>query len=331
MSASVKAPLRITVTGAAGNIGYALVFRLASGDCYGKDQPIILQMLEIPSGMKALEGVAMELSDCAFPLLHGMVLTDDLNTGFASANQAFLVGSRPRTKDMNRADLIKANGPIFVGQGKAIADSAASDVRVIVVGNPCNTNALIAMHAAKGVPQDRFHAMTRLDENRAKAQLANKAGVLPGDVTNVGIWGNHSDTMYPDYVHAKISGRPAADVIGEESWFQGEFLKTVATRGKAIIEARGASSAASAASAAIDHMAALSLGTPAGQFTSMAVVSNGEYGVPKGLIFSYPVTAKNGEWQIVEGIEHGEFAKQKIAATTAELESERATVADLLS
>ncbi|MES2642758.1 MAG: malate dehydrogenase [Myxococcota bacterium] len=331
MSASVKAPLRITVTGAAGNIGYALVFRLASGDCYGKDQPIILQMLEIPSGMKALEGVAMELSDCAFPLLHGMVLTDDLNTGFAGANQAFLVGSRPRTKDMNRADLIKANGPIFVGQGKAIADSAASDVRVIVVGNPCNTNALIAMHAAKGVPQDRFHAMTRLDENRAKAQLANKAGVLPGDITNVGIWGNHSDTMYPDYVHAKISGRPAADVIGEESWFQGEFLKTVATRGKAIIEARGASSAASAASAAIDHMAALSLGTPAGEFTSMAVVSNGEYGVPKGLIFSYPVTAKNGEWQIVEGIEHGEFAKQKIAATTAELESERATVADLLS
>ncbi|MDP2312019.1 MAG: malate dehydrogenase [Pseudomonadota bacterium] len=330
MKASQKAPLHVCVTGAAGNIGYALVFRLASGDCYGKDQPIVLHMLEIPTGMKALEGVAMELSDCAFPLLHGMVLTDDLNTGFDGVNQAFLVGSRPRTKDMNRADLIKANGPIFVGQGKAIAARAASDVRVIVVGNPCNTNALIAMHAAKGVSPDRFHAMTRLDENRAKAQIATKAGVLPGDVTNVGIWGNHSDTMYPDYVHAKIGGRPATEIIPEESWFQGDFLKTVATRGKAIIEARGASSAASAASAAIDHMAALSNGTPEGQFTSMGVCSDGQYGVPKGLIFSYPVAACNGEWKIVEGLEHGAFAQQKIAATTAELVSERETVADLL-
>ncbi|MDP2307898.1 MAG: malate dehydrogenase [Pseudomonadota bacterium] len=330
MTASLKAPIRICVTGAAGNIGYALLFRLASGDCYGKDQPVILQMLEIPTGMKALEGVAMELSDSAFPLLHGMVLTDDLNTGFDGANQAFLVGSRPRTKDMNRADLIKANGPIFVGQGKAIAKRAASDVRVIVVGNPCNTNALIAMHAAKGVPQDRFHAMTRLDENRAKAQLALKAGVLPGDVTNVGIWGNHSDTMYPDYVHAKIQGKPATEVIADEPWFQGEFLKTVATRGKAIIEARGASSAASAAAAAIDHMSALSLGTRGGEFTSMAVCSEGQYGVPVGLIFSYPVTAANGDWQVVEGLEHDEFAKYKIAATTAELKDERTTVADLL-
>ena len=328
----MKAPLHVCVTGAAGNIGYALVFRLAAGDCFGKDQPVILHLLEIPSGMKALEGVAMELSDSAFPLLHGMVLTDDLNTGFDGVNQAFLVGSRPRTKDMNRADLIKANGPIFVGQGKAIAARAASDVRVIVVGNPCNTNALIAMHAAKGVPKDRFHAMTRLDENRAKAQLAQKTGALPGDVTNVGIWGNHSDTMYPDYVHAKIGGKAATDVITDESWFQGEFLKTVATRGKAIIEARGASSAASAASAAIDHMSSLWNGTPAGQFTSMGVCSDGQYGVPAGLIFSYPVTVpRNGEWTVVEGLEHGAFAQGKIAATTAELESERATVADLLS
>ncbi len=330
MTASVKAPIRICVTGAAGNIGYALLFRLASGDCYGKDQPVILQMLEIPTGMKALEGVAMELSDCAFPLLHGMVLTDDLNTAFDGVNQAFLVGSRPRTKDMNRADLIKANGPIFVGQGKAIAARAASDVRVLVVGNPCNTNALIAMHAAKGVPNDRFHAMTRLDENRAKAQLATKAGVLPGDVTNVGIWGNHSDTMYPDYVNAKIKGEAATSVINDEAWFQGEFLKTVATRGKAIIEARGASSAASAASAAIDHMASLSIGTAAGEYTSMGVVSQGEYGVPAGLIFSYPVAACNGEFKIVEGFTHGAFAQAKIAATTAELVAERETVADLL-
>ena len=325
----MKAPLRVTVTGAAGNIGYALLFRLASGDCYGKDQPIILQLLEIPPGMKALEGVAMELQDSAFPLLHGMVLTDNLDTGFDGANQIFLVGSRPRTKDMNRSDLITANGPIFVGQGRSIAARAASDVQVLVVGNPCNTNALIAMHAAKGVPAERFHAMTRLDENRAKAQLAKKAGALPGDITNLGIWCNHSDTMYPDYANALIGGRPATEVIGDESWFQGEFLKTVATRGKAIIEARGASSAASAASAAIDHMASLWHGTGSG-FTSMAIPSNGEYGVPKGLIFSYPVTAANGKCTVVEGLAHSDFAKAKIAATVAELESERNTVKDLL-
>lgn len=328
---NTKAPIRVTVTGAAGNIGYALVFRLASGDCYGKDQPIILQMLEIPSGMKALEGVAMELADSAFPLLHGMVLTDDLNTGFDGANQAFLVGSRPRTKDMSRADLITANGPIFVGQGKAIAARAASDIRVIVVGNPCNTNALIAMHAAKGVPQDRFHAMTRLDENRAKSQLAAKAGALPGEVTNLGIWGNHSDTMYPDFANAKIKGQAVPSVISDTEWLTGAFIKTVATRGKAIIEARGASSAASAASAAIDHMSALANGTAPGDFTSMGVVSKGEYGIPAGLIFSYPVMACEGEYKIVEGLAHDDFAKAKIAATVAELESERETVKDLLA
>ncbi|MFZ5479967.1 MAG: malate dehydrogenase [Myxococcota bacterium] len=325
----MKAPIRVCVTGAAGNIGYALLFRLASGDCYGKDQPIVLQLLEIPTGMKALEGVVMELEDSAFPLLHGITTSDDPNRAFDGVNQAFLVGSRPRTKDMNRADLITANGPIFVGQGKAIAERAASDVRVLVVGNPCNTNALIAMHAAKGVPRDRFHAMTRLDENRAKAQLAKKAGVKAGEVTNVGIWGNHSDTMYPDFYHAKIGGRPATAVV-EEAWLQGDFLKTVATRGKAIIEARGASSAASAASAAVDHMAALWHGTAKGDFTSMAVCSQGQYGVPEGLIFSYPVVSGGGSWKVVEGLEHGEFAKQKIANTVKELESERDTVKHLL-
>jgi malate dehydrogenase len=325
----MKAPIRVCVTGAAGNIGYALLFRLASGDCYGKDQPIVLQLLEIPTGMKALEGVAMELDDAAFPLLHGITLSDDANKAFEGVNQAFLVGSRPRTKDMNRADLINANGPIFVGQGRAIAERAASDVRVLVVGNPCNTNALIAMSAAKEVPRDRFHAMTRLDENRAKAQLAKKAGAKPGDVTNMGIWGNHSDTMFPDFYHAKIGGRPATAVV-EESWLQGDFLKTVATRGKAIIEARGASSAASAASAAVDHMSALWHGTPKGDFTSMAVCSQGQYGIPEGLIFSYPVVTSDGSWKVVEGLEHGEYARQKLSVTIKELETERDTVKHLL-
>ncbi len=325
----MSAPIRVAVTGAAGNIGYALLFRLAAGDCYGKNQPIILQLLEIPTGMKALEGVVMELQDSAFPLLHGIEISDDPNVAFKGVNQAFLVGSRPRTKDMNRADLITANGPIFVGQGQAIANNAASDVRVLVVGNPCNTNALIAMHAGKSVPKDRWHAMTRLDENRAKAQLAKKTGALPGEVTNVGIWGNHSDTMFPDFNNAKVKGQPVPSVA-DRAWLEGEFLKTVATRGKAIIEARGASSAASAASAAVDHMSSLWNGTPAGEFTSMAVCSNGAYGVPEGLIFSFPVTAKGGNWQIVEGLAQDDFAKAKIANTIKELESERETVKDLL-
>ena len=325
----MSAPIRVAVTGAAGNIGYALLFRLAAGDCYGKNQPIILQLLEIPTGMKALEGVVMELQDSAFPLLHGIEISDDPNVAFKGVNQAFLVGSRPRTKDMNRADLITANGPIFVGQGQAIANNAASDVRVLVVGNPCNTNALIAMHAGKSVPKDRWHAMTRLDENRAKAQLAKKTGALPGEVTNVGIWGNHSDTMFPDFNNALVKGKPVPSVT-ERAWLEGDFLKTVATRGKAIIEARGASSAASAASAAVDHMSSLWNGTPAGEFTSMAVCSNGAYGVPEGLIFSFPVTAKGGNWQIVEGLAQDDFAKAKIANTIKELESERETVKDLL-
>jgi malate dehydrogenase len=325
----MTAPIRVSVTGAAGNIGYALLFRLASGDCYGKNQPIILQLLEIAPGMKALEGVVMELLDSAFPLLHGVEISDDANKAFAGVNQAFLVGSRPRTKDMNRADLISANGPIFTGQGKALNDNAASDVRALVVGNPCNTNALIAAHSAPDIPKDRFHAMTRLDENRAKAQLAKKLGALPGEVARVGIWGNHSDTMFPDYANATVRGKAVTEQVGED-WLQGEFLKTVATRGKAIIEARGASSAASAASAAIDHMATLWHGNAPGDFTSMGVWSNGEYGVPKGLIFSYPVTSGGGNFNIVPGLEHGEFAKARIAATTAELLSERETVKDLL-
>jgi malate dehydrogenase len=326
----MNAPIRVAVTGAAGNIGYAMLFRLASGDCYGKNQPIILQCLELTPGMKALEGVAMELQDSAFPLLHGIELSDDANVAFKDANQAFLVGSRPRTKDMNRADLITANGPIFVGQGKAIAANAASDVRVLVVGNPCNTNALIAMHAGREVPRDRWHAMTRLDENRAKAQLAKKTGALPGEITNMAIWGNHSDTMFPDFNNALVQGKPVPSVV-DRAWLEGEFLKTVATRGKAIIEARGASSAASAAAAAIDHMATLWHGTAAGEVSSMAVCSNGDYGVPEGLIFSFPVTASGGNWAVQQGIVLDEFARTRIAATTAELLSERDTVKDLLA
>ncbi len=323
------APLNVAVTGAAGNIGYALLFRLASGDCFGKDQPIRLQLLEIPPGMKALEGVVMELQDCAFPLLTGIDITDDPNKAFSGVNQAFLVGSRPRTKDMSRADLMRVNGPIFTGQGKALNDNAASDVRIIVVGNPCNTNCLIAMNAARDIPQERFTAMTRLDENRAKSQIATRLGVGAGEVRRMGIWGNHSDTMYPDFMNAEVGGASVADACGLE-WLKGEFLTTVATRGKAIINARGASSAASAASAAIDHMATWFNGTPAGDFSSMGVISRGEYGTPAGLIFSFPVTVANGQWSIVDGLAHGEFAQGKIQNTANELLEERAAIQDLL-
>lgn len=325
----MKAPLRIAVTGAAGNIGYALLFRIASGDCFGKDQPVILQLLEITPALKALEGVVMELSDAAFPLLHGIVTSDDANVAFDGANRIFLVGSRPRTAGMERADLVKVNGPIFTGQGKAINAKAASDVRVVVVGNPCNTNALIAMANAPDVPRERFSAMTRLDENRAKAQLAGRVGVTAGQVTNMGIWGNHGPTMFPDFANAKISGKPVLGQV-DQAWLESEFISTVATRGGAIIKARGASSAASAAAAAIDHMATWEFGTAPGDWTSMAIASKGEYGVPEGLIFSYPVTVKGGEWSIVEGLGLDDFAKGKIAANFAELEEERAAVADLL-
>lgn len=325
----MKSPITVSVTGAAGNIGYALLFRLASGDCFGKDQPIHLRLLEIPPGMKALEGVVMELSDAAFPLVHSINISDDPNEGFKGANQAFLVGSRPRSGNMDRADLIKANGPIFTGQGKALNDNAADDVRVIVVGNPCNTNALITMHSAPDIPKAHISAMTRLDENRARSQVAAKLGVTAGKVSNMGIWGNHSNTMFPDFFNAKVGGKALTGQVSEE-WLKGDFSSTVATRGKAIIVARGASSAASAASASIDHMRDWFHGTAKGEWASMAVCSQGQYGVPEGLIFSFPVTVKGGEWSIVEGLEHNDYAKAKIKATADELLSEKAAVADLL-
>jgi malate dehydrogenase len=326
----MTAPIRVAVTGAAGNIGYALLFRLACGSCYGSDQPIILQLLEITPAMKALEGVVMELNDGAFPLLHGIEISDDPRVAFKGANQAFLVGSMPRKAGMDRADLIRANGPIFVGQGRALNDVAADDIQAIVVGNPCNTNALIANHYAPDIPNSRFHAMTRLDENRAKSQLASKVGVTAGAVSRMGIWGNHSNSMVPDFHHALINGEPAADQI-EAAWFEEHFLPTVSTRGGAIIKARGASSAASAASAAVDHMATLWHGTAEGDFNSMGVYSDGSYGVPEGLMFSFPVEVKaRGQWSIVQGIEHGEWGEAMIKATADELVAEREAVADLL-
>ena len=326
----MNTPIRVAVTGAAGNIGYALLFRLGSGSCYGPDQPITLQLLEIPPGMKALEGVVMELNDAAFPLVHGIEISDDPKVAFDGVDQAFLVGSRPRGPGMERADLIRANGPIFVGQGQALNEVAGSDVRVAVVGNPCNTNALIAMHSAPDIPRERFSAMTRLDENRAKSQLAARAGVTAEKISRMAIWGNHSNTMFPDYLHARIDGRPATEAIGDDTWFSEHFLPTVSRRGAAIIAARGASSAASAASAAVDHMSTLWHGTPAGECHSMAVISDGSYQVPEGLIFSFPVQTDQGNWQIVQGVEHSAWAREKIQGTAAELQSEREAVSDLL-
>ncbi|MBL8860457.1 MAG: malate dehydrogenase [Planctomycetes bacterium] len=328
-----KAPIRVAVTGAAGQIGYALLPRIASGEMLGKDQPVILHLIEIPDekAMKALEGVAMELDDCAFPLLQGMVLTSDLKQGFAGVNWALLVGARPRGPGMERNDLIKVNGPIFVGQGKAINDHAAKDVRVAVVGNPCNTNALIAMHAAKDVPRERFTAMTRLDENRAAAQLAKKAGVAVTDVTHGTIWGNHSATQVPDFVNTRIRGQSAGQVITDQAWLQGEFFKTVQQRGAAIIAARGLSSAASAASALIDHVRDLHQATPTGHWHSVCVRSDGSYGVQEGLISSFPVTSDGrGGWSIVQGLPLTPFLEERIAASVAELKKEREVVADLL-
>lgn len=328
-----KAPLRVAVTGAAGQIGYALVPRIASGEMFGRDQPVILHLIEIPDekALKALEGVAMELDDCAFPLLKGMVLTSDLKTGFDGVNWACLIGSRPRGPGMERNDLIKVNGPIFVGQGKAINDHAAKDVRVAVVGNPCNTNALIAMHAAKDLPRERFTALTRLDENRAAAQLAKKAKVAVSDVTNTTIWGNHSSTQVPDFVNTKIGGKSASEVITDKAWLEGDFFKSVQQRGAAIIAARGASSAASAANALIDHVRDLHVATPAGQWHSVCVRSDGSYGVREGLISSFPVTSDGkGNWKIVQGLPITPFIQQKIDATVKELELEREVVADLL-
>ncbi|MFT7671536.1 MAG: malate dehydrogenase [Planctomycetota bacterium] len=328
-----KAPIRVAITGAAGQIGYALLPRIASGQMFGPDQPVILNMIEIPmeKAMKALEGVAMELEDCAFPLLQDMVLTSDVNVGFKDVNWALLIGSKPRGPGMERGDLIRENGPIFTGQGKAINDGAASDVRVAVVGNPCNTNALICMHSAPDVPDERFSAMTRLDQNRAQAQLAAKAGVATTAVKNTLIWGNHSATQVPDFYHTTINGKPANEVIGDLDWLSGEFFSKVQKRGAAIIAARGLSSAASAANGLIDHVRDLRDATPAGEWRSVCVKSDGSYDVPEGLISSFPVRANGkGDWEIVQGLELNEFLTEKINASAAELSTEREMVADLL-
>jgi len=324
-----KEPVRVAVTGAAGNIGYALVFRIASGAMLGPDQPVILQMLEITPALDALKGVAMELDDCAFPLLAGTVLTDDADEAFGDASYALLVGSRPRTKGMERADLLEANGAIFTKQGKALSDSAAKDVKVLVVGNPANTNCLIAMNNAPGIDPRRFTAMTRLDHNRAMSQIARRAGAHSSEVTKVTIWGNHSATQYPDIFHAEVKGQPAADAIGDRSWIEKEFIPTVQQRGAAIIEARGSSSAASAANAAIDHVHDWALGTASNDWVSMAVPSDGSYGVPEGLISGYPCTAKGGDWSIVQGLDLDEFSRQRIDASVAELVEERDAVAGM--
>jgi len=308
-----------------------MLFRIAAGEMFGPDTPVILQLIEIAPAMGALEGVVMELNDCAFPLLHGIEMADDPNKGFAGANVAMLVGGRPRGPGMVRADLIKINGPIFEGQGKAINNNAADDIRVVVVGNPCNTNALIAMHNAPDVPKERFTAMTRLDQNRTKHQLAKKAGVQVADISNVGIWGNHSNTMYPDFFNAKIGGKAVTDVITDDAWLRGDFISSIQGRGKAIINARGASSAASAGNAAIEHIRDWYQVTPADDVVSMAVASNGEYGITEGLIFSYPVRCDGkGNYSIVEGIEINDFAREKITVTEDQLKEEREFVADLL-
>lgn len=321
--------VKVAITGAAGQIGYALLFRVASGQMFGPEVEVELSLLELERALPALEGVAMELDDCAFPLLKKITCTSDMNKAFSGANWVVCVGSVPRKDGMERADLLNINGGIFTGQGKAINDNAADDVRVFVVGNPCNTNCLIAMNAAKDIPDNRFFAMTMLDENRAKTQLAQKAGVDTTDVSNLTIWGNHSATQYPDFFNAKISGKPVADVITDHEWLKGEFITTVQKRGAAIIKARGASSAASAANATVDGIYNLTHDTKDGETFSMCLASNGEYGVDKGLIFSFPCRVENGEVKVVEGIEHNEFGTEKFKTTLEELRAERDTVKEL--
>ena len=325
----MKAPITVAVTGAAGQIGYSLLFRIASGALFGPDQPVNLRLIEIEPALPALGGVVMELDDCAFPLLNKITPTASLDEGFSGVNWAILVGSVPRKAGMERKDLLSINGKIFTGQGQAIQKNAASDVRVLVVGNPCNTNCLIAMNSAKDVPSDRWFAMTRLDENRAKSQLAQKAGVPVSEVTNLAIWGNHSSTMYPDFYNTKISGKAATEVITDSAWLQGEFISTVQQRGASIIKARGLSSAASAANAACDTVRSLALGTPAGDFTSVAVCSDGSYGIDKGLMFSYPIKTNGTKWEIVQGVPVNEFSQGKINGTETELKEERAAVQEL--
>lgn len=322
-------PVRVAVTGAAGNIGYALTFRIAAGDMLGPDQPVILQLIEIPPAMDALGGVVMELTDSAFPLLAGVVATFDAAEGFDGADFALLVGARPRGPGMERKDLLSANGKIFGPQGKAIAEHADQDVRVLVVGNPANTNCLIAASNARGLDRRQFHAMTRLDHNRAVAQLAGKTGCHANDVRRMTIWGNHSSTQFPDIAHATVGGRPAPELV-EQSWYRETFIPTVQQRGAAIIKARGASSAASAASAAIDHVRTWVQGTPEGDWVSMAVPADGSYGIEPGVVFSYPCECKDGDYRIVSGLEHDDFAQERLAATDAELREERAAVEELL-
>ena len=323
-------PIRVAVTGAAGQIGYSLLFRIASGAMFGPKQPVILHLLEIEPALPALEGVCMELDDCAFPLLKGMVPTASLDEGFNGVNWALLVGSVPRKQGMERQDLLGINGKIFIGQGKAIEGNAASDIRTLVVGNPCNTNCLIAMNNARDIPRDRWFAMTRLDENRAKSQLAQKAGVDVVDVTNLAVWGNHSATQYPDFTQAKIQGRAVRDVIEDHNWLEGDFLKTVQQRGAAIIKARGASSAASAANAVVDTVASMINPTMNGDWHSVCLCSDGSYGVEKGLISSFPVQSRGSHLEIVQGLEIDSFSRGKIDATVGELLEEKAMVSDLI-
>jgi malate dehydrogenase len=322
-------PVKVAVTGAAGQIGYSLLFRLASGALLGPDTPIELRLLEITPALGALEGVVMELDDCAFPTLAGVEIGDDATTIFDGANLALLVGARPRSKGMERGDLLEANGAIFTAQGKALNDHAADDIRIGVTGNPANTNALIAMTNAPDIPKERFSALTRLDHNRAISQLAAKTGASVTDIKKMTIWGNHSATQYPDIFHAEVGGRNAAEVVGDQAWIENEFIPTVAKRGAAIIEARGSSSAASAASATIDAARDWLTGSPEGDWVSMAVVSDGSYGVPEGLISSFPVTTKDGSWEIVQGLDIDDFSRSKIDASTAELAEERDAVREL--
>jgi malate dehydrogenase len=326
----MKSPINVAVTGAAGQIGYSLVFRIASGEMFGPDQPVALQLIEIPNALSALEGVVMELYDCAFPLLQSIVPTADLDEGFRDINWALLVGSVPRKAGMERKDLLGINGKIFVGQGQAIERNASADVRVLVIGNPCNTNCLIAMNNAREIPRDRWFAMTRLDENRARGQLAHKAGVEITRVTNMTIWGNHSSTQYPDFYNAKIDNRPAHEVINDEKWLKEDFIAAVQQRGAAIIKARGLSSAGSAANAIVDTVHFLISDTPRDDWHSVAICSDGSYGVAKDLISSFPVRNDRDTWAIVQNLKLNEFSETKVRASVAELEEERALVSDLL-
>lgn len=325
----MKTPVRVAVTGAAGQIGYSLLFRIASGQMLGEDQPVILQLLDITPAMDVLKGVAMELEDCAFPLLSDIVRTDDPNEAFGDISYALLVGARPRSKGMERKDLLEANGGIFKPQGKALSDNAASDVKILVVGNPANTNALIAMNNAPNIPNERFTAMTRLDHNRAIAQVAAKTGTTVSDITKMTIWGNHSATQYPDLFHAEVKGQNAAALVNDQAWLENDFIPTVQQRGAAIIEARGLSSAASAANAAIDHMRTWALGSAKGDWASMAIPSDGSYGVAEGIISSFPVTCANGKYEIVQGLDIDDFSRGRIDASVAELVEERDGVKEL--